>query len=292
MDFLHWLATAGGVCTTAIASEHISERELRELRRRGALRVPLRGWVALDGVDNDVTRALGLGGVVSCVSAFRSLGLWTPHGDRDLHIRVHRETHSARLARASRADGMRVHTLLRHLPERRPWDGTDSIPTSLAVAAGCVAEVDLIAAADSALRAKKLHRDELHDLTRQLPKALRRSLERASEQSGSGSESTFAAMLHRAQIAFTQQPELLPGEFCDFLIGKSLVVEVDSLEWHGSRKQMANDRRRDAALTMLGYRVLRFTYEQVMFEPQAVMAIVLDLVRRNVHRRAPITRDA
>ncbi|WP_092916499.1 endonuclease domain-containing protein [Agrococcus baldri] len=99
-------------------------------------------------------------------------------------------------------------------------------------------------------------------------------------------------MLRRAGIRFVQQPELLPGEFTDFLIGKSLVVEIDSLAWHGSREQMANDRRRDAELTALGYRILRFTYEQVMFEPELVLDIVLGLVRRNVHERAPFRSAA
>lgn len=292
MDFLIWLSTVGGVCTTATAREHVEALELREMLKNGALWSPMRGWVALDGVRNDVTRSLTLGGVVSCASAFGAHGLWTPHGDRDLHIRVNRETHSARLDATALKKGVRVHRLLSRLPERRPWDGVDGILTSLAVASRCLSASDVLAAADGALQQGKLQREDLVEMSDQLPKVLRRTLARASELSGSGTESTFAAMLRRVGIRFVQQPELLPDEFFDFLIGKSLVVEIDSLAWHGSREQMANDRRRDAELTALGYRILRFTYEQVMFESELVLDIVLGLVRRNVHERAPFRSAA
>jgi len=50
---------------------------------------------------------------------------------------------------------------------------------------------------------------------------------------------------------------------------------------------LAVDRRRDAQLTVLGYRVLRFAYEQVLFEPEYVLETVLELVRRGVHQRKP-----
>ena len=286
MDFLDWLDVMGGVCTTTAARAHLSAPELRALRDCGELWVPLRGWLALRGVRNDTTRALELGGVITCVSAFRVHGLWTPHGDDHLHVRVHRSTHSVRVVSAADRDGTTLHRLHRRVPEHRPWDGIDTVLTSLAAASSCVAADDLLAAADSALQHGKAEREQLHALAKQLRGPRGRTLEHASKLSGSGTESIFAAMLRRARIRFVQQPELLPGEFFDFLIGKSLVIEIDSLEWHGSREQMAKDRRRDAQLTALGYRVVRFTYEQVAFEPELVLRTVLDLVRRDVHERA------
>ncbi len=285
VDFLGWLRVVGGVCTVVAAREHASSDELRRLRARGALWVPLRGWVALAEGHGDVTRALQLGGVATCVSALRRHGLWTPHGDSDLHVRVPRATRTARVAGADALEDVRVHRLHERLPEERPWDGVDGIRTALAVASGCVGADDLLAAAESALQQGRLQREALLELAAKIPRRCRVVLERASALSGSGSESTFAAMLRRAHIRFVQQAELLPGEFFDFLIGTSLVVEVDSLEWHGSRAQMARDRARDARLTALGYRVVRFTYEQVMFERESVLQTVLDLVRRDMHER-------
>lgn len=287
MHFLDWLGAMGGVCTTSAATEHTTRAELRRLRDSGALWTPLRGWVALSGLESDATRALRLGGVVSCVSAFRAHGVWVPHGDDDLHVRVNRETHSERVDRAEGRDGVLVHRMHAHLLDLRPWDAVDGVVAALAVATGCLSTPDLIAAADSALQQGKVQRSDLDEMAAALPARRRAGLERASHLSGSGSESTFAALLRRCGIAFEQQAQLLPGEFCDFLIGRSLVVEIDSVEWHGSRAQQAVDRRRDAQLTALGYRVLRFSYEQVLFEPAYVVDAVLALVRRDVHERRP-----
>ena len=292
MDFLAWLETVGGVCTTAAAQEHATAQQLRGLRSTGVLWTPLRGWIAVNGLENEITHALQHGGVATCVSAFRSHGLWVPHGDHDLHVRVNRETHSDRVDLAEGRDGVRLHRMHMDLPDSRPWDGVDGVLAALAAATGCIATDDVIAAADSALSSGRIQHAELRKLAARLPIRRRRALQQADELSGSGSESMFAAMLRRSGIAFVQQPELLPSEFFDFLIGKSLVVEIDSVEWHGSRSQQAADRRRDARLTSLGYRVVRFTYEQVLFDPEYVREIVLGLVRRNVHERELWRRTA
>jgi very-short-patch-repair endonuclease len=285
MEFLSWLEIVGGVCTTGTAREHLSLRELRRLRATGALWVPLRGWVALRGVRNDVTRCLEIGGVATCATAFRQHGLWVPHGDEHLHVRVHRETHSARLTAARSLDGVRIHRAHHNLAEQRPWDGVDGVLFALTTATACLHAEDVVAAADAALARGAVGRTQLADVAARLPRRRRRALERASHLSGSGTESRFAGMLRGRGIAFVQQPELLPGEFFDFLIGTSLVIEIDSVEWHGSRQQMAKDRVRDARLTALGYRVVRLTYEQVMFDPDYVLTTVLALVQRNMHRR-------
>lgn len=285
MDFLDWLRAMGGVCATNAALEHVSKRTLRGLRDSGQLWVPLRGWVALVDVRNEVTRALELGGIVTCVSALRMHGLWVPHGDTDLHVRPNRETHSDRVSRTAGKSGIRLHRQHRRLADERPWDGVDGALAALVTATGCVSSTDATVAASSALASGLVQQDDLTDVALELPRRRRLLLEHATGQSGSGTESIFAEMLRRARIAFVQQPELLPGEYFDFLVGKSLVIEIDSLEWHGSRAQMAKDRSRDARLTALGYRMLRFTYEQVMFDPDGVMRTVLDLVRRNVHQR-------
>jgi Protein of unknown function (DUF559) len=42
-----------------------------------------------------------------------------------------------------------------------------------------------------------------------------------------------------------------------------LVVEADGYTWHRSPAAMSEDRERDAELVLAGYRVLRFTWEQV-----------------------------
>jgi hypothetical protein len=49
-----------------------------------------------------------------------------------------------------------------------------------------------------------------------------------------------------------------------------LIVEVDGWETHGTRAAFTRDRRRDQRLTVGGYRVVRFTWWQVIHEPELV----------------------
>jgi Protein of unknown function (DUF559)/Transcriptional regulator, AbiEi antitoxin len=51
-----------------------------------------------------------------------------------------------------------------------------------------------------------------------------------------------------------------------------LVVETDGWETHRTKAAFQSDRRKDAALTSAGFRVMRFTYEDVVYEPDTVVA--------------------
>ena len=53
-----------------------------------------------------------------------------------------------------------------------------------------------------------------------------------------------------------------------------LVVETDSYRWHRSPSALNDDRERDVELTLAGFRVLRFTYEQVTKRPRYVIQAV------------------
>jgi hypothetical protein len=54
-----------------------------------------------------------------------------------------------------------------------------------------------------------------------------------------------------------------------------LVVEADSYGWHRSPGALNDDRERDVELTLAGYRVLRFTYEQITERPAWVIASIV-----------------
>jgi very-short-patch-repair endonuclease len=66
----------------------------------------------------------------------------------------------------------------------------------------------------------------------------------------------------------------------DFVIGDRLVVEVDSEQYHTDPAKYEGDRRRDAALSILGLRVLRFSYHQIMDEWSTVDRAVMAAVAR------------
>jgi hypothetical protein len=69
------------------------------------------------------------------------------------------------------------------------------------------------------------------------------------------------------------------GAEADFLWrGPRLIVEVGGRDIHTTRRAFEHDRRRDQRLATLGYRVIRFTWRQVMFEPAEVAATLTALL--------------
>ncbi|MGH2898946.1 MAG: DUF559 domain-containing protein [Solirubrobacteraceae bacterium] len=61
------------------------------------------------------------------------------------------------------------------------------------------------------------------------------------------------------------------GAEADFVWhARRLVVEVDGRDPHTTRRAFEHDRRRDQRLATLGYRVIRFTWRQVSYEPADV----------------------
>jgi len=66
----------------------------------------------------------------------------------------------------------------------------------------------------------------------------------------------------------------------DFVFGTRLVVEVDGEVFHSGSTEFEADRRRDALLSARGYRVLRFSYQQVMQRwPEVHAALLAALLR-------------
>lgn len=71
------------------------------------------------------------------------------------------------------------------------------------------------------------------------------------------------------------------GAEADFLWAtERLIVEVDGRDVHATRRAFETDRRRDQRLATLGYRVIRFTWRQVIDEPRHVAATLRALVQR------------
>lgn len=82
-------------------------------------------------------------------------------------------------------------------------------------------------------------------------------------------ETQLARQLDLLRIPYETQVGVIPdrGFRADFLIGRTLVVEVDGGGWgHGRHHRgigYANDRERDALFMIAGFRVLRVVPEQV-----------------------------
>lgn len=70
---------------------------------------------------------------------------------------------------------------------------------------------------------------------------------------------------------FTCRPDLVDVE-------RKLVVEADSFEFHASRAQLRKDCRRYTGLSIRGWTVLRFSYEDVMHDQDYVRASLVAMV--------------
>jgi very-short-patch-repair endonuclease len=65
----------------------------------------------------------------------------------------------------------------------------------------------------------------------------------------------------------------------DFLWrNQRVVVEVDGFVTHGTRRAFQRDRRRDQLLSLAGWQVIRFTWDEVTKVPKHVVAVVRKLL--------------
>jgi very-short-patch-repair endonuclease len=65
----------------------------------------------------------------------------------------------------------------------------------------------------------------------------------------------------------------------DFLWRRErLIVETDGRETHGTRRAFERDRRRDQRLMLHGWRVARFTWRQVVYEPAELVRTLVALL--------------
>jgi very-short-patch-repair endonuclease len=85
-------------------------------------------------------------------------------------------------------------------------------------------------------------------------------------------EAQFLALCRRHRLPMPEVNARLGPFTVDFLWREaSLVVEVDGWEAHRTRSAFEADRARDAWLKPHGHDVLRFTYRQVVGDPNGVV---------------------
>ncbi len=92
-------------------------------------------------------------------------------------------------------------------------------------------------------------------------------------------ESRFLALCRHHRLPTPAVNEAVDRYEVDFLwTDRRLIVEVDGWESHRMRSAFEEDRARDARLTLLGYRVVRFTWRHVTGDPAAVVRMIRSLL--------------
>lgn len=259
----------------------LSRSEFDSLVATGNLRLLRHGWYATDAAHPHVHRAVSLGGHLSCLSALQLAGLWMPP-TIGLHVRF------ARRESPTRPEPERgVHYCTGYGPEARRASGpVDTAWVALTAAARCTTPEYLVAIMDCALHQHKCTTEELRECLAPCPRRIRTLVDRTAKAE-SGTESLVRFRLESARIKVHPQVEIPGVGRVDLVVGKRLVIEVDSFAHHTGTEAYTRDRERDRVLAALGYERIRLTYEQVMFDWDRVFSDILAIIRRGEHLREP-----
>jgi very-short-patch-repair endonuclease len=181
-------------------------------------------------------------------------------------IRVHR-SRSLDARDTTTHEGIPITTIARTLLDLAATVRADRLERALAQAERLQlydhrAITDVIARTNGHRGTRTLKRATAHEpkLTRSELEARFLALARAAGLTEPEVNSSLAALDHKAKEVDFHFP------------AHHLVVETDGWETHGTKSAFKNDRRKDAALTAAGYRVMRFTYDDVVYEPDTVVA--------------------
>jgi very-short-patch-repair endonuclease len=208
---------------------------------------------------------LATGGVLSHHSAAAVWGIRAHDGDvhvsvsgRDQRPRPGLRIHRSCSVNAAVHDGLPLTT-----PTRTIHD-----------LAACLPQHELDRAVEQAQILRLATSDEIAaDMPRRGRAALRAALNHEPQLTRSEAERRLLALIRQARLPRPRTNVVVHGYEVDLLWPEQrLIVEVDGYAYHSTRHAFERDRARDAALQAAGYRVVRFTWRQIVHEPHAVVA--------------------
>jgi len=276
----------GGLAATfELYEDGHTRRGLASAVHSGSIVRVRQGWFALDGTHPTLLEAVRVGGRLTGLSALELQGFWSYPTD-DLHVAVH--PHDARLR-------TRLDKTQRLADSPNPatcvhWrDEADGSRFMLATV-DCLADViacqtpDVVTAvADSVLFNRPRLIAEWNDLVATSPECHRAYLDAIDGICESGTESIFWFRTKKFGLKISRQIHIPGVGRVDFRIGPKLIIEVDGAAYHTDPVAFHRDRHRDAVLSALGYRVLRFSYRQVLYAWPEVEAALIGAMLRGDH---------
>ena len=152
---------------------------------------------------------------------------------------------------------------------------------------GCARTYDFdvaLCVADSAVRAQDVTRRQLLDAAETSPRTGRaralRVVRAADGRAANPFESCARAIAADVRGLRVEPQAWVPGvgrvDLCDMSLG--IVVECESYEFHSDAKSLEKDVRRYTACARRGLVVVRFTWKEVMFDPDYCRQALQDVV--------------
>lgn len=272
----------GGLSTRAVLVAAASRAAVDRALAAGEIVAAGRGRYVTRATGDAVSRAHALSGVLCLASAALHHGWEVKSAPESPHVAVPRN----RKVAANRRVGVHLHWT--DLADEDVIDGlvTDE-ETTLRHCLTRLPRDEALAIADSALR-HGVPPATLRRVVRTVrgpgARQARWVIEHADGDAANPFESCLrdvtydVAGLHaRPQVTLRgsmsdARPDLVDTDLC-------IVLEADSFEWHGDRAALKRDARRYDLLVIDGWLVLRFAWEDVMFDRDYVLSVLVAAVR-------------
>jgi very-short-patch-repair endonuclease len=269
-DVAEVLGRRGGSATFADLRTLVSARAIRNGLAAGRIRRVAKGVYALPEAPPALTAARSHGGVVSHLSAAQHWGLGVLNPPALPHVTLDP-------GRVRRRTG---------LPCILHWAAVtalDDVTTPIRTVLDCIRTLTLaeaLAVADSALRMGCVEQDELLSAATKLRGPHRRRILRIAALADGRSESVLesalrALLVKRGIEGFVPQVVVQDSLFSARLDlanpALRIGLEAEGFEHHGTRRALVKDCRRQVNLTIRGWSILRFSWEDVMFDEEWVV---------------------
>lgn len=274
---------SGVVSTIQFAQAGIPANALTRLVKVGTIRRVTRGLYTCPEIPIGQTgRARLLGGAISCITALKEHGFWTPPS-RATHLRLPAKRFAAH--QRNQVTAKLFASAVTHPTTAEITTSYDGWQDALQCASQCCSRDELVAIIDSARRHQIVATGDIIAACSG-SSALLTAWELSDARSDSGVETLVRLRLRKLKLRFSIQHQI--GRWrVDFLIGNCLVVEIDGFAYHSDVEAFARDREKDRYLQERGYTVLRFTYWDVMHHWRSCEEQILGFVRANRHRSQP-----
>jgi very-short-patch-repair endonuclease len=295
MNLIQKLNRLGGVATRRDLVRATSRKEFDGAVKRREIVRDAHGRYAVPVAADALRAANGLSGVVSHRTAALHWGweLKTVPEQPDVTIRRKRHLDERQ------ADGVTLHWA-----DLKPGDLDGPVTSRERTLVDCVRSLpfdEALTVADSALRHRALTKSRLIELADSIRGPGARQARRVAREATDLAANPFESVLRaialdvagldlRPQVVIADRSGRGRADLVDR--DRRWVVEAESHSWHSKRGALRRDCRRYTKLVLLGWRVLRFAWEDVMFHPGYVRDCLVEAAAVVVPQQAECTCGA
>lgn len=253
-----------------LLTEGLQPTELNDALASGRLVRLKRGWYASQRATTWALSAVRAGGRLGCLSGCKAYGIWTPQHSKP-HI-IGPSTGRALSPPAHRTTGRLPRSAVYPLPDCLEQVIRHHEPEAALMVLESSVNLGLLSLSDA------------HCLMAAAPVRKQRQLSFFDPNAASGSETRVRLFLQRHRFPVRSQAEIPGVGFVDFLVGRSTILECDSVAHHSDPTE---DRRRDLLALELGYLPLRLSFGQIHYAWEHTQTVLLSILRTQKHLQPP-----